>query len=136
MDAVERIRAFGFRKWYERQLVLGHLYLVACILGLILVAAAVEVYLSQTGRTGLAFALAMGIPGVALAAVGWERYRRIMLVADHLVSNATCQRCQVYGSFDIKEAGAAMHQEPVDIQNADEVWVKVHCKKCGNEWQI
>ena len=43
MSTIEGIRKLGFRKWYERQLVEGHLYLVTMILALIAMAAGYEV---------------------------------------------------------------------------------------------
>jgi len=35
MDTLGRMRILGFRKWYERQLVEGHLYLTSCFLGIV-----------------------------------------------------------------------------------------------------
>lgn len=136
MDTVDRIRHFGFRKWYERQLVLGHAYLLACIGGMLLVAAAVEIYAGRHTQGALAWALPLGVAGVVLGIVGWERYRRIMVFADYLGNHATCDRCRAYGRFQIIEAGSALRQEPVDIRNPEEVWLRVHCKKCGNDWSM
>jgi len=36
----------------------------------------------------------------------------------------------------VVDAGRALHAEPVDIQDAEEVWLKVQCRKCGNKWTI
>ncbi len=136
MDTLDRIRQLGFRKWYERQLVLGHAYLVVCIGGMMLVAVAGEIYAERHTPSGLAWALLIGVTGVLLGIVGWERYRRIMVFAEHLGNHAVCQRCQAYGRFQITEAGSALRQEPIDIRNPEEVWLRVHCRKCGNEWRM
>lgn len=136
MDTVDSIRRVGFRKWYERQLIWGHLYFLLCIVGLILVAAAIELYAGHAARAELAGALVMGFAGVVGTALGWERYRRIMIIAEHLGAQATCANCQAYGRFEITAAGAALKQEPVNIRDAEELWLSVHCRKCGNEWRM
>jgi hypothetical protein len=132
MDTVGRIRKFGFRKWYERQLIESHLYLVTCFLGIIMAASAVELY----GRREMAVALALGLGGCLLAFFGWERYKRIMMVAEHIGDHAHCPGCNAYAKFDVLDAGKALQQEPVNIADPGEVWLKVHCRKCGNEWTI
>ena len=136
MDTVGRIRKVGFRKWYERQLIEGHLYLVTCFLGIIMVATSVELYGRREGHAGTMVALAIGLGGMAASMVGWQRYKRIMMVAEHIGDHATCTQCNAYAKFNVLNAGKALHQEPVDIDNPDEVWLKVHCRKCGNEWTI
>ena len=136
MDTVGRIRKFGFRKWYERQLIEGHLYLVTCFLGIIMVATSLELYGQRESCWGLVLALAIGLGGMAAAMVGWERYKRIMMVAEHIGNHATCSDCNAYARFDVVDAGRALHQEPVDIADPNEVWLKVHCRKCGHDWTI
>ncbi len=136
VDTIGKIRELGFRKWYERQLMWGHLYLLICIGGLLLLTAAVEVYAGHAGRGELAMALVLGVGGVVATGLGWERYRRVMLVAEHLGNHATCTSCQAYGRFEVTAAGAAMRQTPVDIHNAEELWLRVLCRKCGHEWQM
>ncbi|MBZ0131258.1 MAG: hypothetical protein M9884_00355 [Rhodocyclaceae bacterium] len=136
MDTVGRIRKLGFRKWYERQLVEGHLYLVTCFLGIIMVATCVELYGRRDGLTGTLVALGIGLGGMVAALVGWERYKRIMMVAERIGDHATCTQCKAYAKFNVLDAGRALHQEPVDIADSKEVWLKVHCRKCGNEWTI
>lgn len=136
MDTVARIRQLGFRKWYERQLIEGHLYLVTCFLGIIMVATCIELYGQRDGRLGLLLALAIGLAGTAAALVGWQRYKRIMMVAEHIGDHATCAACNAYARFDVLDAGRALRQEPVDIADPNEVWLKVRCLKCGHGWTI
>lgn len=132
MDTLGRMRKAGFRKWYERQLIESHLYLVTCFLGIIMAASAVELY----GRREIAVALVLGLGGCLLAFFGWERYRRIMVVAEHIGNHAHCPVCNAYAKFDVLDAGKALQQEPVNIADPEEVWLKVHCRKCGSEWTI
>ena len=42
MSPAEGIAKHGFRRWYERELIEGHVYLVTCILSLMLIAACLE----------------------------------------------------------------------------------------------
>ena len=44
MNRAEGIRKLGFRRWYERQLIEGHAYLVTCFLCVIMIAACAEVF--------------------------------------------------------------------------------------------
>lgn len=136
MDTVGRIRKVGFRKWYERQLIESHLYLTSCFLGIIAVASSLELFGVRNGPGGLVVALAVGLGGVWATLFCWERYKRIMMVAEHIGDHATCVQCNAYAKFTVIDAGKALQQEPVDIENASEVWLKVHCRKCGNEWTI
>lgn len=136
MDTIGRIRELGFRKWYERQLYWGHFFLLVCVGGLLLLTAAIEIYVGHAGKAELATALVLGLVGVVATGLGWGRYRRVMLVAEYLGNHATCDRCQTYGRFEVTAAGAALQQTPVDLQRAEELWLRVHCRKCGNDWQI
>jgi hypothetical protein len=111
MDTLGRMRKLGFRKWYERQLIEGHLYLTTCFLGIIAVASSLELF-------------------------SWERYKRIMLVAEHIGDHAHCPACNAYAKFSVVDAGRALHEEPANIEDPKEVWLKVSCRKCGEEWTI
>ncbi len=136
MDTVGRLRKLGFRKWYERQLVEGHLYLTSCFLGIIAMASAIEMFGARHGSAGIVASLAVGLGGVWVCLFCWERYKRIMLVAEHIGDHAHCPACNAYGRFEVLDAGRALHQAPANIADPDEVWLKARCRKCGNEWTI
>lgn len=131
-----RIRRLGFRKWYERQLVESHLYLVTCFLGIIMIAAAFEVFGNRATLTDVLTALLTGIAGGVAALVGWERYKRIMRVAEQLGQQSVCTQCGAYARFEVVDAGKALQAEPVDIDDPGEIWLKVRCRKCGHEWTL
>lgn len=136
MDTLGRIRILGFKKWYERQLVESHLYLTSCFLGIIAVAASIELFGAREGRLGQVLSLAIGLGGVWVCLFCWERYKRIMLVAEHIGDHAHCPECSAYAKFSVVEAGKALHEEPANIEDPKEVWLKVHCRKCGKDWTI
>jgi hypothetical protein len=136
MDTLARIRKLGFRKWYERQLIESHLYLTTCFLGIIAVASSLELFGARKGPGGLIVALAVGLGGVWVCLFCWERYKRIMMVAEHIGDHAHCPACNAYAKFSVVDAGRALHEEPANIEDPKEVWLKVCCRKCGGEWTI
>ena len=136
MDTLGRMRKLGFRKWYERQLIESHLYLVTCFLGIIMAASAAELSGRRESLGDLLLVAGLGLAGCVLSLFGWQRYKRIMVVAEHIGDHATCVQCNAYAKFTVVDAGRALHAEPVDIEDAEEVWLKVECRKCGNKWTI
>ncbi|GAB4166626.1 MAG: hypothetical protein Fur0039_03660 [Rhodocyclaceae bacterium] len=136
MELAESIRKHGFRKWYERQLVEGHAWLVSCFLGIILLATSLETVGSRgmIARTFLTFALAAA--GWVLGWFAWRRYCRIMTVAERLGAGATCPKCRAYGAFSVLAAGPDRPQPGRKDIDPDAIWLKVSCRKCRNEWTI
>lgn len=119
MEPADGIARLGFRKWYERQLVESHLWLITCVLCMVLVAAMME-GLNLRGPAGplLVKALLVFASG-ALALHGWSRYRAIMDVAERLAERSTCPGCSTYGRFRLV-SGA----------------MQVRCRKCEREWRL
>ncbi|MBX3647003.1 MAG: hypothetical protein KF766_04975 [Rhodocyclaceae bacterium] len=54
-----------------------------------------------------------------------------MMVAEHIGDHATCAQCNAYAKFNVLDAGRALHHEPVDIDDHDEVWLKGHCRNAA-----
>lgn len=135
MLAAEKIRKLGFRRWYERQLIAGHLWLVSCILGMLLVAVVLDVFSLRRGGTDMVLRLALAFAGGAVAVYAWGRYRDIMLLAERLGDGATCPQCRAYGSFRVLDAGP---REGADDEASARRsgWLRVRCRRCGHEWTI
>lgn len=74
MEIAAKIREIGFKRWYERQLIESHAYLVTCFLSMIAVAVTLEVpSLMRLGfETLVRLAIAFG--GIALCVVAWKQY--------------------------------------------------------------
>lgn len=138
MDIVDRIRKLGYRKWHERELLKGHGYLAICFLGFVMVMASLEVYFRRESLLWLVMALALGLIGGGVSLTGWAYYRRIMVVTGHVSDHAVCSRCEASGRFDVLDAGAGLQQRDAGNATPDtrEQWLKVRCRKCGNEWTI
>ena len=125
----ESLRQRGFRRWYERQLIEGHAYLVTGVLSLIMMAIALEtIAFRESIAAALALTLIAGAGGW-LFIFAWNRFRGLLTSAEALAEQAVCKQCSVYGRFDILESrhcadaatGYAMH---------------VRCRNCAHEWQM
>jgi hypothetical protein len=118
MEPARSIERLGFKRWYERQLIEGHAWLVSCFLCALAIAATLEVFgmrlSSATGVVVLAFVYAGGL-------ICWhslKRYRTIMGQAERLSEQSTCKACSAYAAFSITA------QHPMSVR----------CLKCAHEW--
>lgn len=116
------IGRLGFKRWYERQLIEGHAWLISCVLCLLAAAACLE---ELSFRAPLPQVLALGAAVFAAGAVailGWNRYRLIMGEVERVAEHSTCTSCRTYAAFRlVGTEGAAM---------------RVRCRKCAHEWRI
>jgi hypothetical protein len=116
------IGKLGFRRWYERELLLAHAWLVACILAAFGALAEIE-QLSLRGMGAeallpLAVAFAAGIA----AWYSLSRYLHMLLRAQALAQRSTCPECGTYGRYSLV---GAMPSAMI-----------VCCRECGHEWRI
>jgi hypothetical protein len=119
----EGIGRVGFRRWYERQLIESHAWLVACVLAMILVASGVELLSLEDGWRDFVFdALLIG-GGLALGWTAWMRYARTMLVAEFIGGQANCPSCAHYGFR-------------LDRTRRTVTTFGARCPKCDFRWSI
>jgi len=123
------IRKLGFRRWFERQLIESHVYLVTCLLCLILVFAMIEELNARGGGLERALIFALTLCAVVLGLISFERYRVMLFRALHLSGRSNCEKCGAYGQFDVLDSARADSSE-----RAREYWLKVRCRKCSHEW--
>ncbi|MBL8513130.1 MAG: hypothetical protein JNJ55_03990 [Betaproteobacteria bacterium] len=121
------IARMGFRKWYERQLIDGHLALVTCILAAFLAAASLEAFTFPASVPALAGCLTVFGVACGITCVAWRRYQRTMTGAWRLGEKAVCAQCAAYGRFEVESAGIGGEQQP---------WLDVRCRKCGFKWRM
>jgi hypothetical protein len=138
MGLGERIRQLGFRRWYERQLIESHAYLVTCFLCMLVVAATLEgVSFREPGVEPFAL-LTLAFGGGALSLFSWGRYKITMSLAERLADHATCPRCRAYGAFTVTAWGP--HGDSASSGEAEaeaaQAWLQVRCRKCGREWTM
>ena len=119
----EGVRARGFRKWYERELLSGHAHMVLAFLCTIALMASMEAFGGASVGEKLvdvAFVIVSGVIGV------WalRRYLYLLMHAEAVANQANCPRCAAYGLFTVLS------------ENRSDDSLRVCCRKCQQEWQI
>jgi hypothetical protein len=133
MEVAAKIREVGFKRWYERQLIESHAYLITCFLSMIAVAVTLEVpELMKLGFETLV-RLAVAFVGIAFCILAWKQYKKRMVLADVLGEVATCSNCRVYAAFNVIGAGTPASCGDEDVYH---FWMRVRCRKCGHEWTM
>lgn len=123
-ELAEGIRRFGFRKWYERQLLRSHGHLAGSFLCLVGVFAAFEAltrFRDWSDQVVDLLAIAL-----CVAAGLWSLRRYLFLLghAEMAAGQADCPQCGEYGRLLLKE------------RPDRDAPVHVACKKCGHDWHI
>ena len=135
MTPAQGIAKLGFRRWYERQLIEGHVYFVTCFLSLITFAACLEQF-DGRGPLGQQFWTAALIVGSALLCFKSLRWYNFLLArAETLGAQSSCSQCSTYGILAVVDAGhstAGADAATVGYSS----WIRVRCKKCGHEWRM
>lgn len=129
MSIDDALRRRGFRRWYERQLIESHAYLVTGFLSFIMVAVAVEtIEFRESVVNSLALALVAGAGGY-LCIFAWNRFKDTSMQAETLAGQAVCTQCSAYGRFDVLEAHDA-------TDAAFGRCLTVRCRGCSHEWKM
>lgn len=136
MQTVARIRKLGFRRWYERTLIEAHAHLITCLLGMILAFAGIEMVGERSGLAHGLLGIGVGATGVALTIFGLQRYFRMISLAEHLGTRATCPACGTYAAFALLAGGPDEEHPSPDASEADALWLRVKCRECGNTWTL
>ena len=133
MTPAQGIEKLGFRCWYERQLIEGHMYLVTCLLSVLLLGVCLEQF-SASSAGGKIAMIALVVAGGYLAMRSLRRYNFLLVRAETLGSQSNCGHCSAYGSIKVLETGA--HAPEESGAPAAGGWLRVRCKKCGSEWRM
>jgi hypothetical protein len=125
----EALRERGFRRWYERQLIESHAYLVTGFLSLIMTAIALETIAFRESVASALSLLVIAGAGGWLCIFAWNRFRGLLGNAEALAEQAVCKQCAAYGRFDV-----------IDSRSSSEAQsgyaLRVRCRKCEHEWQM
>jgi ribosomal protein L40E len=135
--SLDRIRTDGFRRWYERQLIDCHAWLVSWFLGLIVFVSGIEVAGGGAGSRSSGALLALG--GLAVTWFSWKRYHLLLEIAERLGEQAVCPKCEAYGKFKVLSSGPAPLPDggdPALENHGGGLWLHVQCRKCGGEWTL
>jgi hypothetical protein len=137
MELAEGIRKVGFARWYERQLIEAHVYLVTAFLCLILLTACLEGFnLRAPGLEPFVRLFGM-LAGCAGGVWSVRRYGAIIGLAEDAAGQSVCRKCSAYGRLEVMGAGllAPRVREEKDTGRIASP-VAVRCRKCGHEWMI
>jgi hypothetical protein len=132
VELADDIRKRGFKKWYERQLIESHAYLVTCFLCMILVAALMEEVSFRTAGLKPFLMLAVMAGGGLVGLFAWLRYKAIMITAERFGDRSICEQCHAYAKFDILESGGSR----ATPEGEPDPWLRVKCRKCGHAWTM
>jgi hypothetical protein len=132
LELADDIRKRGFKKWYERQLIESHAYLVTCLLCMILVAALMEEVSFRVPGIKPFLMVAVMAGGGFLGLFAWLRYKAIMVTAERFGDRSVCEQCHAYAKFEILESGGS----PATPESEPDPWLRVKCRKCGHGWMM
>ena len=104
MELSEGIRKIGFRRWYERQLIESHLYLISGFLCLIMVLASLEEFNLRTPAWETAMRFAAMMAGAAICLWTVRRYLVMLAVAEHVAERSVCEKCATYRGLELSGA--------------------------------
>lgn len=135
----EAIRRLGFVRWHERTLIVAHLHLVTCLLGLLLIPIAMEVFSDPSSVWEWIQRYGLMAGGALLGFFGLHRYVINMVRAWRRSERARCPQCNAYGVFDVQSHGITPADEGDGAAGwSDEGagWIRVQCRKCARQWNI
>ena len=122
MEPARTIGKIGFRRWYERQLIEAHCWLVSGLLCALAIAVVAE-------GTSFRRPLAEVLPTLALLFVGGlicvhalRRFFAQLLEANRMAETSACRSCGAYDSFRVIEEFPSR--------------MRVRCHRCDNEWML
>ncbi|MGQ0653401.1 MAG: hypothetical protein ACT4P4_14225 [Betaproteobacteria bacterium] len=122
MEPAHSIGRLGFRKWYERQLIEAHAWLVTTLLVAIVVAVTLEGISFRRPAWEFVPLLGLLFVGGLLLWYGVRRFGGLMAEANRLAEHSTCESCGTYGRFQVIEAYPSR--------------MKVSCRKCSHRWML
>jgi hypothetical protein len=135
--SLDRIRTHKFRRWYERQLIECHAWLVSWFLGVIVLVSGLEV--AGSGAASRVWGALLTLGGLGVAVYSWKRYHLLLEIAERLGEQAICPGCRTYAKFEVRSAGPAPLPDggdPVLEDHGGGVWLRAQCRKCGDEWTL
>jgi hypothetical protein len=119
----EGVRRFGFRKWYERELLSSHAHLLLTLLCTIALIGMLEVFRGGSVGEKLLDVL-LFIVSAVIGLWSLRRYLYLLMHAEEVANQASCPACSAYARFDV------VHEDRRRGQTG------VRCRACRHEWSI
>jgi uncharacterized membrane protein len=120
VEPARSIARLGFRRWYERQLIEAHAWLVTCLLLAVSIAFALEGISFRRPFYEVAPVLGFLFVGGLIIWHGLKRFITLLGQANRLAERSTCETCGAYGRFRVVAEGP----------------IQVSCKKCSHSWVL
>ena len=117
------VRRYGFRKWYERELLSGHAHMVLALLCSIALMGSLEAFSGANPAERLLDA-ALFLLSAVIGLWALRRYLYLLMHAEEVANQANCPDCGVYARFDVVSEDARNGQ------------TGVRCRRCAREWVI
>ncbi len=119
------IRRIGFRKWYERELLSSHGWLLMTLLCTIGILAGFEGLAEHraSGSGRLNNVAAIGVFAL-IGIVALRRYLFRLMNAESAANQAVCSACETYGRLEV------VAEEPSGEH------LRVRCRHCRHEWTM
>ena len=125
----DELKKRGFRRWYERQLIEAHAYLISGLLSLIMMLVAIEMIEFRESIANALLLALVAVGGAGVALFGWRRFSRQMMLAEALANQANCADCKSYGKFEVVEA----HDNAEALTGR---LLTVRCRRCSHQWHL
>lgn len=123
------IARLGFRTWYERQLIEGHVWFVTGFMCAVVIMALMEELNLRRPEPMSLTSLGMILVATLVGMVSMRRYMRMLSRAEMLAEQCVCPGCAAYGMIRVLDMGVAETDE-------DAQWMRVSCKKCDRQWRV
>jgi hypothetical protein len=137
MGIVEGVRKLGFRKWYERQLIEAHAWLVTGFLALILAFALFEARNETAAGQSRLLLVAGAVASLAGCILSWLRYHRTLECTELAAELAVCPHCGTYGRLAVVQSAPHSHRRTAENPLLEELpRLRVRCRQCAGEWQL
>jgi hypothetical protein len=124
------IQLRGFKKWYERELARSHLQLLLLLCCALAVFGAMEGLFEAQGSARWWLAVCL-LTALAIGAWALRRYLFLLMRAETIARQASCEKCATYGRWDV-DAHEASQPESVCMNER----MNVRCRACGHPWQV
>ena len=121
MEPARSIGKLGFRRWYERQLIESHAWLVTSLLCALAISVVLEAMSVRGSLPGILITAGFLFVGGLICVYGLRRYGALMRQAEGLAEHSRCAGCKEYDKFQMVGEYPTM---------------TVRCRKCGNQWDL
>lgn len=124
------INKYGFRHWYEGELIRAFGYVALGLVLFIFGASALEIFWEETDAPWVWSVLKLvgAFAGIILGGLSWIRFSSLIARAEILAHQAVCPSCKAYGRLQVED-------ERSDPETLDRI-LQCRCNKCQNQWPI